>query len=291
MNTTLKIALATVALSLSAQAMAQITFYEHDGWRGRTFSTRDEIRDFVRVGFNDRASSVIVDRGEWEVCDDVRFGGKCMVLRRGSYDSLRGMGMNDRISSVRRLDGHGRNDRHDNRDHRDRHDRYENEAPPPLPQPSYEYRRRPHEEIYEAQVTSVRAVYGQSEQRCWTEHQRVNEPSRYSNNDRDVGGAVVGAIIGGVLGHQIGGGRGRDIATAGGAVAGAAIGSNVSNNSGNHSGGGSSVRDVRRCETVPDQTPDFWEVTYRYRGREHSVQLSTPPGRTIAVNRHGEPRQ
>ncbi len=269
MNITLKIALTTVAISMSAQAMAQITFYEHDGWRGRTFTTNEEVRDFARVGFNDRASSVIVDRGEWEVCDDARFGGKCMVLRRGSYESLRGMGMNDRISSVRPLE---------------RRDRYENEAPAPLPQPTYEYRRRPQEEIYEAQVTSVRAVFGQSEQRCWTEHQRVNEPSR---NNNDVGGAVVGAIIGGVLGHQVGGGRGRDLATAGGAVAGAAIGSNA----GGNSGGGSSVRDVRRCETVPNQTPDSWDVTYIYRGVEHRVQMSAPPGRTIAVNHHGEPRQ
>lgn len=269
MNMTLKIALATAAISMSAQTMAQITFYEHDGWRGRTFTTNKEVRDFVRAGFNDRASSVIVDRGEWEVCDDARFGGTCMVLRRGSYDSLRGMGMNDRISSVRPLD---------------RRDRYENEAPAPLPQPTYEYRRRPHEQIYEARVTSVRAVFGQSEQRCWIEHQRVNEPNR--NNGNNVGGAVVGAIIGGVLGHQVGGGRGRDLATAGGAVAGAAIGSNAGGNSGGHS-----VRDVRRCETVPDQTPDSWDVTYIYRGVEHRVQMSAPPGRTIAVNRHGEPRQ
>ena len=269
MKMILKIALSAAALSMSAQALAQITFYEHDGWRGRTFTTNEEVRDFVRVGFNDRASSVIVDRGEWEVCDDARFGGKCMVLRRGSYESLRGMGMNDRISSVRPLD---------------RRDRYENEAPAPLPQPTYEYRRRPQEEIFEAPVTSTRAIFGQSEQRCWTEHQRVNEPSRHNN---DVGGAVVGAIIGGVLGHQIGGGRGRDVATAGGAVAGAAIGSNV----GGNIDGESRIRDVRRCETVPNKTPDSWDVTYIFRGEEHHVQMSAPPGRTIAVNHHGEPRQ
>jgi uncharacterized protein YcfJ len=269
MKTILKITLTLAALSMSAQTMAQITFYEHDGWRGRTFTVNEEVRDFVRVGFNDRASSVIVDRGEWEVCDDARFGGKCMVLRRGSYESLRGMGMNDRISSVRQIV---------------KRDRYENEAPAPLPHPTYEYRRRPHEEIFEAQVTSTRTVFGRSEQRCWTEHQRVNESSR---NDKDVGGALVGAIIGGVLGHQIGGGRGRDIATAGGAVAGAAIGSNA----GGARGGDNRVRDVQRCEMVPDQTPDSWDITYIFRGKEHHAQMSAPPGRTIAVNRHGEPRQ
>ncbi|MDO8178626.1 MAG: beta/gamma crystallin-related protein [Undibacterium sp.] len=268
MNTTLKIALAAAVMTLSAQAMAQITFYEHDGWRGRTFAANGEVRDFSRAGFNDRASSVVVDRGQWEVCDDARFGGNCMVLRRGSYQSLSSMGMNDRISSARPVG---------------RRDRYENEAPEPLPQPTYEYRRRPNERIYQAPVTSVRAVFGQAEQRCWTERQQVNEPGR-SNN---VGGAVVGAILGGVLGHQVGGGRGRDLATAGGAVAGAAIG----NNAGGRTGGGSYSQDVRRCESVPDQTPDSWDVTYSYRGVEHRVQMSSAPGRTIAVNRNGEPRQ
>ena len=269
MNMTLKIALSAAVLSMSAQAMAQITFYEHDGWRGRTFTANEEVRDFRRIGFNDRASSVVVDRGEWEVCDDAGFGGKCMVLRTGSYESLRGMGMNDRISSVRPLG---------------RRDRYENEAPAPLLQPTYEYRRRPQEEIFDAQVTSTRAIFGQSEQKCWTEHQRVTEPSRSNNN---IGGAVVGAILGGVLGHQVGGGRGRDLATAGGAVAGAAIGSNVGSDSGNES----HVQDVRRCEKQPNRTPDSWDVTYVFKGREHHVQLSAPPGRTIAVNQNGEPRQ
>ncbi|MEO8499810.1 MAG: beta/gamma crystallin-related protein [Vicinamibacteria bacterium] len=34
------------------------------------------MRDFQRTGFNDRASSVIVDRGLWEVCDGAGFRGK-----------------------------------------------------------------------------------------------------------------------------------------------------------------------------------------------------------------------
>ncbi len=268
MNLLLKTALAATTLTLSAQAMAQITFYEHDGYRGRAFSAAGEVRDFSRVGFNDRASSVIVDHGQWEVCTDARFGGNCMVLRRGSYASLSAMGMNDRISSVRQLQ---------------RRERYENEAPAPSPEVTYEYRRRPDETIYQAPVTSVHAVFGQAEERCWTERQQVNEPSRNNN----VGGAVVGAILGGVIGHQVGGGRGRDLATAGGAVAGAAIGSNA----GNNTGGVGYSRDVRRCESVPDRTPDSWDVTYNYRGIEHRIQMSSPPGSSIAVNRNGEPRQ
>lgn len=271
MKKSIKIALAFTTLTLASQAMAQITLYEHDGWRGRAYTTSQPVRDFSRVGFNDRASSVVVDRGQWEVCDDAGFRGNCMVLRRGSYESLSGMGMNDRISSVRQVN---------------RRDRYDNEAPAPLPEPTYEYRRRPNEPVYQAQVTSVRAVVGQSEQRCWVERQQVAEPNR--NNNNNVGGAIAGALIGGVLGHQVGGGTGRDLATAGGAVAGAAIGSNAGNN---NSTGGSYAHDVKRCETIPNNTPEYWDVTYNYRGVVHRVQMSSAPGPTIAVNRNGDPRQ
>jgi hypothetical protein len=86
----------------SATASAQVTFFEHDGFRGRSFTSDRSIVDFARFGFNDRASSVIVRSGHWELCDDARFGGRCVVLRPGRYPSLSAMGMNDRVSSVRR---------------------------------------------------------------------------------------------------------------------------------------------------------------------------------------------
>ena len=90
-------------------------------------------------------------------------------------------------------------------------------------------------------MTSVRAVVGAPEQRCWIERQQVSEDRR---GDTNVGGAVVGAILGGVLGHQVGGGRGKDVATAGGAVAGALIGGNQGRGD---SGSSSYDRDVQRC--------------------------------------------
>jgi uncharacterized protein YcfJ len=102
-----------------------------------------------------------------------------------------------------------------------------------------------------------------------------------------VGGAVLGALIGGVLGHQVGGGRGNDVATAGGAVAGAVIGGNA----GRSSSGATYDKDVQRCRNVASTTPAYWDVTYDYRGTEHRVQMSAPPGNTVAVNRNGEPRQ
>ena len=264
MNPTIQSALGASILILATQAAAQITFYEGEGYRGRAFTTGKEIRNLERFGFNDRASSVVVDRGRWEVCEAPRYEGRCVLLRPGSYDSLRALGMNDRISSVRPA-----SDR-----------RQLDEAPAPLATPTYEYRRRPSERVFEARVTSVRAVVGPPEQRCWVERQEVREPSR----DANVGGAIAGAIIGGILGHQVGGGRGQDAATVGGAVAGAAIGSGAA-------GGGAYARDVRRCETVASGPPAYWDVVYNFRGADHRVQMASPPGPTILVNQRGEPRQ
>ena len=267
MNFKLKSVLGISALVLATQVAAQVTFYEGEGFRGRSFTTNKTVPNFQRFGYNDRASSVIVDRGRWEVCDDVRFDGRCVVLRPGNYDSLRGMGLDNRVSSVRPV-----SDR--------RH--YNNEAPEPVAVPTYEYRRRPDERVFDAEVTSVREVMGPPEERCWVEHQQVNEPRRGPN----VIGALTGAVIGGVLGHQIGGGLGKDSATGGGAVAGAAIGANVGRND-----GGTSDREVRRCENSASGEPAYWDVSYSFRNVEHRIQMSAPPGRTIAVNRDGEPRQ
>ncbi len=270
MNLKLKSTLAIAAMVLGAQAMAaQVTFYEGEGFRGRAFTTDKRVGDFGRFGFNDRARSVVVDSGRWEVCEDNRFEGRCVVLRKGSYDSLQRMGLTDSISSVRPLE---------------RNRPVAVAAPEPLPAPTYEYRRRPNERVYEAPITSVRAVVGPPNQRCWMERQQVTQPTGQPN----VGGALLGGLIGGVLGHQVGGGSGKDLATVAGAVGGAVVGNNVA-------GGGNAVvgsRDVQRCETTQNAAPEFWDVTYNYRGVEHRVQMTAPPvGSTIAVNANGLPRQ
>lgn len=147
---------------------------------------------------------------------------------------------------------------------------------PDARQQPVDYRRRPNETLYEAPVTSAHAVMGPaSGQRCWIEREQVE-------SRRNVPGAIVGGVIGGVLGHQIGGGTGRDIATVGGAVAGAAVGSNVGRNT--------QTQDVQRCTNVGTNAPEYWDVSYTFRGVQHNVQMTSPPGRTILVNGNGEPR-
>jgi uncharacterized protein YcfJ len=272
MNRQLKFALGLSAVLIASQAVAaDIIFYEGEGFRGRMFATDRPVQNFIQYGFNDRASSVTVERGRWEVCEDVNFGGHCAVLQRGSYDSLERLGMNNRISSVRPADG------------RSRYNRDTYNEPAPLETANYEYRRRPDERLVEVPVTSVRAVVNSQDQRCWIEREQVGESE---HNNRNVGGAIAGAIIGGILGHQVGDGRGRDVATAGGAIVGGAIGANV----GRNRQGEGNEQDVRHCETAASSSPEYWDVTYEYRGLEHRVQLTEPPGRTIAVNQNGEPR-
>ncbi|MES2958899.1 MAG: beta/gamma crystallin-related protein [Pseudomonadota bacterium] len=250
--------------------MSQVTFYEHEGFQGRSFTTEGALPSLQRAGFNDRASSVVVRGERWEVCSDDRFRGQCVVLRRGQYPSLAAMGLNDRVSSVRTVATNARID--DGRF-----------APPPMA--VYDYGRRPNERLYQANITSVRAVVGAPTQRCWVEREQVVQDTRSQPN---VGGAVLGAVIGGILGHQVGGGSGRDAATAVGVVAGAAIGGNT-----NRDSGGQQVvsQNVQRCTSAPNQArPEYWDVTYNFRGMDHRVQMTTPPGATVTVNEQGEPR-
>jgi len=148
-----------------------------------------------------------------------------------------------------------------------------------------DYRRRNQERLYEADVTSVRAVVGpNSGQRCWIEREEVVQQPQ-----RNIPGAIAGAVIGGILGHQIGNGSGRDIATVGGAVAGAAVGSNVGRNG---YGNQPQTQEVQRCTPTANRNgqPDYWDVTYTFRGVGHRVQMTSQPGRTILVNGNGEPR-
>jgi uncharacterized protein YcfJ len=268
LNRYLKPALCVGALLMAAQVVqaAQITFYEGEGFRGRAFTTKRPVTNFKSSGFNNRASSVVVDSGDWVVCEDSEYAGRCVLLRRGAYDSLRGLGLDNSISSVRQADR--------------RQGDYA-EAPVRLEAPNYEYRRRTNEPVFEARVTSVRAVL--RDRHCWVERDEVE-----NRGDRNVGGAVAGAIIGGIIGHQIGSGRTRDVATVGGAVAGGVVGSNVGRDRDDYD---RYDRDVRRCEGRERAAPDYWNVTYEYRGVEHYVKMTAPPGRTIYVNRNGDPRQ
>ncbi len=275
MHNKIKHSLAIACLTLALPALAQVTFYEREGFGGRSFSTPSAVSNLSNQGFNDRASSVVVKNDSWEVCEDARFSGRCRVLRQGRYASLSAMGMNDRISSVRRVSAKMRV----------AEERY---APSPyrLPNDVADYRQRKNERLFEADVVEVHAVVGPAEQRCWVERQQVEAPAE--RGPANVGGAVIGGVLGGILGHQIGGGFGKDLATVGGVAAGAAVGANVGRDK---QGNRVVTREVQRCaNTAAPTRPQYWDVTYTFRGVDHRVQMTSAPGATVTVNRDGIPR-
>ncbi len=240
---------------------AQVTFYQQEHFGGQSFTTDQGVINFQSQNFNDRASSVMVTGGQWEVCEDARFGGRCAILREGRYPSLAAVGLNNRISSARLVS---------------------NATPNAVV--GSDYRQRDNERLFEANVTSVRAVVGTPEQRCWVEKEQI--PASESN--ANLPAAIAGALIGGILGHQVGGGTGKDLATVGGAIAGAAVGNTVGRNGSTEP---AATRDVQRCENVTGQArPQYWDVTYNFRGVDHRIQMTSAPGPTVTVNAQGEPR-
>lgn len=104
-------AVAACLLVMASAASAQITLYENDSYNGRSFRASTSTSNLDSSGFNDKASSARVRSGQWQLCDDAYFCGSCVTVGPGDYPSLRSMGMNDRVSSVRELswtpDGRG----------------------------------------------------------------------------------------------------------------------------------------------------------------------------------------
>ena len=102
MKTLFKTSLALAVLTLAAQASAQVTVYPLEGFRGpATVFTRD-FGDILRQGYTADTSSVIVEGGIWEVCDDSGFRGQCMLLKPGRYPTLASTGLQVSIASARR---------------------------------------------------------------------------------------------------------------------------------------------------------------------------------------------
>lgn len=277
MNKTIHALLGMTTLAFGVQAAAQVTLHENEGFQGRSLSSQQRAPNLQRSGFDDRASSAIVVGKRWQACEEGRFRGRCMVLRPGQYPSLAAMGLNDRISSLRPL--------------KDNEHVAESDYAP-MPIVAQDFRRGRNERLFDAQVTSARAVVGTPAQRCWIEREQVAQQPQPVQQQAglNVPGAAIGAIIGGILGHQVGGGSGQKIATVGGVVGGAALGAQYGRTD-QQAQAAPLTQDVRRCDgNAVQATPSYWDVTYQHEGVEHRVQMANQPGRTITVNRKGEPR-
>jgi hypothetical protein len=111
----------------TAQA-GQVTLYTDVNFSGRAVTVQGDARDLGALGFNDRASSMVIASGRWEVCVDADFRGYCEFFERGEYARIDGW--NDTISSVREVgrrgDQRGRGEQQDRgRDEHGWHERDE----------------------------------------------------------------------------------------------------------------------------------------------------------------------
>jgi hypothetical protein len=88
----------------SLAGAADLTLYPEGDFQGRPLNVVIDMRQLASMNFNDRASSVVIEKGAWVFCTEEDFSGKCVTLEPGRYQSLKELGLDDTITSVRRRD-------------------------------------------------------------------------------------------------------------------------------------------------------------------------------------------
>lgn len=81
---------------------ADIELYSARGFRGDSTALNRNAWWLERRGFDERASSVVVNEGRWELCTEPGYRGDCRVFGPGEYARL-GPRMDDQVSSLRRV--------------------------------------------------------------------------------------------------------------------------------------------------------------------------------------------
>ena len=99
-----KPALFAVCALASVAGAADLTLYSDSDFQGRPLNVVIDLRQLGSLNFNDRASSVVIEKGAWVLCSDEDFGGKCVTLEPGRYGSLKELGLDDTVTSVRHRD-------------------------------------------------------------------------------------------------------------------------------------------------------------------------------------------
>jgi len=79
--------------------------YDGAGFYGRSFEVTGAIPNFEPMGLNDRAQSMVVEGGTWELCSDANFGGRCQTFSPGRYPDLGPL--TGQLSSIRPAVGGG----------------------------------------------------------------------------------------------------------------------------------------------------------------------------------------
>lgn len=83
------------------QQRGAILLFPDSDMRGEPLALDRNAEDLVRFNFNDRAGSIVINEGQWEVCSDANFRGRCEVIGPGQYARLNAL--DNKISSLRRV--------------------------------------------------------------------------------------------------------------------------------------------------------------------------------------------
>jgi uncharacterized protein YcfJ len=141
-----------------------------------------------------------------------------------------------------------------------------------------------------AKVIKVTPVYREVRistpiRECWDEPV-VHSTGGYSQ-PKSASGMAVGGILGGVIGHQVGKGSGKKLATALGAIIGAGIGHDAVNGHVQSSQSRRYTQYEEQCEVQHqvsyDEVVDGYDVTYRYQGERHHIEMPYHPGKRIKL--------
>lgn len=97
---------AVLAVSSVSAMAGELVLYEYPGFVGRSLTMRAAAANFGDVGFNDRAESLVVISGNWQVCTDANYGGLCATLVPGEYRQLDAR-FSGKLSSAREINAQG----------------------------------------------------------------------------------------------------------------------------------------------------------------------------------------
>lgn len=91
---------AALCLALPSALAAPIELYEQPRFGGMALGLDRAQRHLADFGFDNKAASVVVRSGRWELCAEPDFRGSCLVLGPGQHASLP-RGLQQQLSSVR----------------------------------------------------------------------------------------------------------------------------------------------------------------------------------------------
>jgi len=86
--------------ALAQSGGAEATLFDFPNFQGQSVQLRGEARDLTFSGFDDKATSIRIESGDWEACSEPDFGGACRIIGESAWD-LADLDFNNTISSIR----------------------------------------------------------------------------------------------------------------------------------------------------------------------------------------------